>query len=355
MKIGLIGLPSVGKTTIFNLLTSTKAVTGTYGLKEANVGMAIVPDRRIDFLKKMYNPKKTSYAQIEFIDIAGVIPGSSARKFLDEVRDCDAIVHVVRAFENVNVPHINDGKKPADDLESLDVELLFADLELLDKRIERIKTGKKIKKEQQEELVLLERLYKYLEDGGDLRQVEISDEEEIQLRAYNFLTEKPKIVVINLDEMQFKNNDYPNKKEVADICESKEMPQIEICGQLEAEIEELSDEDKEIFMEDLNLEETGIERLAKVVYSHLGLISFFTVGEDEVKAWTIKKDTIARKAASKIHSDIERGFIRAEVVKYNNLEELGSMAKVKEQGLFRLEGKEYIVEDGDIINFRFNV
>lgn len=355
MKIGLIGLPSVGKTTIFNLLTGTKAVTGTYGLKEANVGMAKVPDGRIDFLKKMYNPKKTSHAQIEFIDIAGVVPGSSARKFLDEVRECDAIVHVVRAFENVNVPHINDKKNPADDLETLDVELLFADLELLDKRIERIKTGKKIKKEQQDELGLLERLYKYLEEGGDLRQVEISDEEEMQLRAYNFLTEKPKIVVINLDEMQFKDNNYPNKKEVADICENKEMPQIEICGQLEAEIEELSDEDKEIFMEDLNLEETGIERLAKVVYSHLGLISFFTVGEDEVKAWTIKKDTIAKKAASKIHSDIERGFIRAEVVKYNNLEELGSMIKVKEQGLFKLEGKEYIVEDGDIINFRFNV
>lgn len=355
MKIGLVGLPGVGKTTIFNLLTSTKALTGTYGAKEANVGMAKVPDKRIDFLSQLYKPKKTTYAQIEFIDIAGVVPESGAGKFLEQVRDCDAIVHVVRAFNNPDVPHVNNQINPVKDLETVDTELLFADLELIDKRIERIKTGKKVKKEQLEELGILEKLYQHLENGGDIRQVDLTEEEQKTLKAYSFLTEKPKLVVINVDEEQMKNNDYPTKQEVVDFCKNKEMALIEICGQLEVEIQELSEEDKQIFMEDLNIKETGIERLAKKVYEHLGLISFFTVGEDEVKAWTIKKDTVAKKAAGKIHSDIERGFIRAEVVKFKDIYELGSMAKVREQGLFHLEGKEYIVEDGDIINFRFNV
>jgi hypothetical protein len=355
MKIGLIGLPGVGKTTIFNLLTNTKAIIGAYGVKEANIGMAKVPDKRMDFLINLFNPRKNSFAQIEFIDIAGVLPEGGSRKFLDEVRDCDAIVHVIRTFENTDVPHVNEGINPVQDLEIVDMELLFADLELLEKRIERIKTGKKIKKEQQDELLLLERLYKHLEKGGDIRQVELSDDEEKNLRAYSFLTEKPKLAVVNLDEEQFKNSAYPNKEKLINVCKGKDLPLIEICGQMEAEIGELTEEDKAIFMEDLGIEETGIERLARAVYEHLGLISFFTVGEDEVKAWTIKQGTIAKKAAGKIHSDIERGFIRAEVVKYKDLKDLGSMVKVKEQGLFRLEGKDYIVEDGDIINFRFNV
>jgi len=355
MKIGLIGLSGVGKTTIFNLLTNTKAATGAYGAKDVNVGMAKVPDKRMDFLVGLYKPRKVSFAQIEFIDIAGVVPEGGSRKFLDDVRDCDAIVHVIRAFENPDVPHVANEINPAKDLETVDMELLFADLELLEKRIERIKTGKKVKKEQQEELVLLERLYKHLEAGGDIRQVELTEEEEKQLRAYSFLTEKPKLAVVNVDESQFKNNNYPAKEELIQLCRRKDMPLIEICGQIEAEIGELTEEDKELFMEDLGITETGIERLARAVYEHLGLISFFTVGEDEVKAWTINKGTTAKKAAGKIHSDIERGFIRAEVVKYRDIHELGSMAKVREQGLFRLEGKDYIVEDGDIINFRFNV
>ncbi|MFZ7101709.1 MAG: redox-regulated ATPase YchF [Peptococcaceae bacterium] len=355
MKIGLIGLAGVGKTTIFNLLTNTKAITGAYGVKEANIGMAKVPDKRMDYLINLYNPKKNSFAQIEFIDIAGVVPEGGARKFLDEVRDCDAIVHIVRAFENADVPHVNESVDPGKDLETVDMELLFADLELLEKRIERIKTGKKIKKEQQEELVLLERLYHHLEEGGDIRQVELTEEEEKQLKAYSFLTEKPKLVVVNVDENQFKTNRYHNQKQLEDVCAVKEMPFLNICGQIEAELNDLNSEDKAVFMEDLGIQETGIERLARAVYEHLGLISFFTVGEDEVKAWTIRKGIPAKKAAGKIHSDIERGFIRAEVVKYQDLKELGSMVKVKEQGLFRLEGKDYIVEDGDIINFRFNV
>lgn len=355
MKIGLIGLTGVGKTTIFNLLTNTQAITGAHGAKEVNIGMAKVPDKRMDYLIEIYKPKKNSFAQIEFVDIAGVVPEGGSRKFLDDVRDCDAIVHVVRAFENPDVPHVTESINPQKDLETVDMELLFADLELLEKRIERIKTGKKIKKEQAEELILLERLYKHLEEGGDIRQVDLSEDEEKQLRAYSFLTEKPKLVVVNIDESQLKNNNYPQKSDLSQFCKEKEMPLIEICGQIEAEIGQLIEEDKVLFMEDLGIAETGIERLARAVYEHLGLISFFTVGEDEVKAWTIDQGTYAKKAAGKIHSDIERGFIRAEVVKYHDLNELGSMVKVKEQGLFRLEGKEYIVEDGDIINFRFNV
>ncbi|NLT94113.1 MAG: redox-regulated ATPase YchF [Clostridia bacterium] len=343
MKIGLIGLSGVGKTTIFNLLANTKAATGAYGAKDVNVGMAKVPDKRMDFLVGLYEPRKVSFAQIEFIDIAGVVPEGGSRKFLDDVRDCDAIVHVIRAFENPDVPHVANEINPAKDLETVDMELLFADLELIEKRIERIKTGKKVKKEQQEELVLLERLYKHLEAGGDIRQVELTEEEEKQLRAYSFLTEKPKLAVVNVDESQFKNNNYPAKEELIQLCRRKDMPLIEICGQIEAEIGELTEEDKELFMEDLGITETGIERLARAVYEHLVLISFFTVGEDEVKAWTINKGTTAKKAAGKIHSDIERGFIRAEVVKYRDIHELGSMAKVREQGLFRLEGKDYIL------------
>ncbi|KJS81027.1 MAG: hypothetical protein JM58_17985 [Peptococcaceae bacterium BICA1-8] len=355
MKIGIIGLSSVGKTTMFNLLTNTKVATGAYGAKDVNIGMAKVPDKRMDYLINLFKPKKTSYAQIEFIDIGGVVPGGGTRKFLDEVRDCDAIVHVVRTFDNKDVPHITESINPAKDLETVDLELLFADLELLDKRLERIKSGKKIKKEQQDELELLERLYKHLEEGGDIRQVDLSEEEEKQLRAYSFLTEKPKLVVVNVDEAQFKGNSYPAETELSELCSQKDMPLIEICGQIESEIGDLTEEDKEIFMEDLGITETGIQRLARAVYERLGLMSFFTVGEDEVKAWTINKGTPAKKAAGKIHSDIERGFIRAEVVKYQDLSHLGSMVKVKEQGLFRLEGKEYIVLDGDIINFRFNV
>ncbi|MGI6227418.1 MAG: GTPase, partial [Peptococcales bacterium] len=208
MKIGLIGLSGVGKTTIFNLLTNTQATTGVYGAKEINIGMAKVPDARMDYLIELYKPKKTSFAQIEFIDIAGVVPEGGSRKFLDDVRDCDAIVHIVRAFDNPDVPHVTETIAPLKDLETVDMELLFADLELLEKRIERIKTGKKIKKEQQEELILLERLYQHLEAGGDIRQVDLSEDEEKQLRAYSFLTEKPKLVVVNVDESQLKNNDF---------------------------------------------------------------------------------------------------------------------------------------------------
>lgn len=359
MKIGLIGLPSTGKTTFFNLLTSEKAETGS-GKTEANMGTARVPDRRIDFLSELYHPRKTLYAQIDFIDVAGLVTGqdgqkSGAGKFLNDVRVCDALVHVLRAFRDSVVPYGEESLNPVRDLENVETELLFADMELIEKRMERIRTGKKITKENQEELERLEKCYQVLEEGKSMRDVDLSEEERTVMRNYAFLTEKPRLAVVNLDEEQFKIKDYPQREELVALCQEKNIPLLEICAQMELEIGELSEEDKALFMADLGLEETGIELLARNVYVHLGLIAFFTVGEDEVRAWTIPQGISAKEAAGKIHSDIERGFIRAEVVKYKDIYELGSMVKVKEKGLFRLEGKTYIVEDGDIINFRFNV
>jgi len=361
MKIGLIGLPLTGKTTLFNLLTHTKAATGMFASKaEANLGTARVPDHRIDFLSSLYNPKKTTYAQIEFVDIAGLTATqegqkSGSAKFLNDVRPCDALVHVIRAFGNDDVPHVTEKINPARDLEAVEMELLFADLELVDKRIERIKTGKKITKENAVELEILEKCYAALEAGSFMSEINLSDEEKVMLRNYAFLTEKPRLAVVNLDEEQFKAGSYPTKEELQGLCQGKNIPLLEICAQMELEINELEEGDKKVFMEDLGLAETGIELLARSVYERLGLISFLTAGEDEVRAWTIEKGLSAKEAAGKIHSDIERGFIRAEVVKYKDITELGNMHKVKEKGLFRLEGKEYLVEDGDIINFRFNV
>lgn len=361
MKIGLIGLPLTGKTTFFNLLTNAKAQTGRFsGATGTNIGTARVPDKRIDFLSGLYKPKKTTYAQIEFVDIAGLTASqegqkSGAAKFLNDVRNCDALVHVLRAFTNDEVPHVNDEINPARDLETIEMELLFSDLDLVEKRIERLKSGKKITKENQEELELLQKCYQQLESGAFMQDVELTEDERVSLKNYAFLTEKPRLAVVNVDEEQFKEKGYPHKEELQAFCQEKDIPFFEICAQMELEISDLDEEDKRVFMEDLGLEETGIEVLARNVYQHLGLMSFFTVGEDEVKAWTINKGLSAKAAAGKIHSDIERGFIRAEVVKYNDLMELGSMTAVKDKGLFRLEGKEYIVEDGDIVHYRFNV
>ncbi|HHZ16074.1 MAG TPA: redox-regulated ATPase YchF [Clostridia bacterium] len=359
MKIGLIGLPATGKTTLFNLLTGGKAATGS-GKTEANLGTARVPDQRIDFLSDLYRPRKTIYAQIDFIDIAGLVTGqegqkSGSGKFLNDVRVCDALVHVLKAFGDSYANPETGDINPAADLESVETEILFADMELIEKRIERIRSGKKINKENQEELARLEKCYQVLEEGKSMRDVELSEEERTAMRNYAFLTEKPRLAVVNLDEEQFREKEYPHRAELVALCAEKNIPLLEICAQMELEIGELNEEDKALFMADLGLEETGIERLARTAYAHLGLISFFTVGEDEVRAWTIPQGITAKEAAGKIHSDIERGFIRAEVVKYQDLYELGSMTKVKEKGLFRLEGKTYLVEDGDIINFRFNV
>lgn len=352
----------VGKTTVYNLVTNAGAETSNFltGKSEINVSMARVPDRRVDFLSDLYKPKRTIYAQVQFSDVPGLVRGSSQGKgvgnqFLDGIRNADLLVHVVRAFNSADVPHVDGDIDPLRDIETVDLELLFADMELIEKRIQRIQGGKKVTKENAAELEVLKKCYAALENETPLHRVELTEEEQKLLVNYNFLTEKKVILVVNTDEEQFKSGDYPGKGELEQLAAARGIMVIQVCGLMEAEISELPPEDREIFMSDLGVDELGVERLALAVYETLGLISFFTVGEDEVKAWTIHKGTDAKRAAGKIHSDIERGFIRAEVVKYSDMAALGSMTKLKEKGLSRLEGKEYIVQDGDIINFRFNV
>ena len=361
MKIGLIGLNQTGKTTLFDLLTGRDAgVSAAGGKGTANVGTGLVPDERVDFLSALYKPKKTTYAKIELTDVAGFsVSGdggsSGAAKFLNDVRPCDALIHVLRAFESETVIHDLENIDPARDLEAVETEMLFADLEMIEKRIGRIRAGKKVTKENEAEITLLERCYDWLEKGGTMHDMELSDEERAAVRGYAFLTEKPRLAVVNMDETQWESGAFQNNDALSEICSKLRIPLITLCVEMELEISRLPEEDKSVFMEDMGIIQPGIDVLARAVYGLLGLISFLTVGDDEVRAWTIDEGTIARKAAGKVHSDIERGFIRAEVVKYDSIRELGSMAKVKENGLFRLEGKEYVVVDGDIINFRFNV
>jgi GTP-binding protein YchF len=360
MKIGLVGLNQTGKTTLFNLLTGREGSAAAAGKGSANTGTGMVPDERVDFLSELYHPKKTTYARIDLTDVAGfAVTGegknSGAAKFLNDVRPCEALIHVVRAFESDVVVHDLDSIDPGRDLEAVETEMLFADLELAEKRIDRIKTGKKITKENAEELALLERCYGWLEKGGAMREMALTPQERTAISSYAFLTEKPRMAVVNLDENQWKAGAWPNQQALRALCAQLSIPMLELCAEMELEISRLPEEDKQLFMEDMKIEQPGIEVLARGVYGLLGLISFLTAGEDEVKAWTIEKGTIARNAAGKIHSDIERGFIRAEVVKFDDVKELGSMAKAKEKGLFRLEGKEYVVADGDIVHFRFNV
>jgi len=360
MKIGLIGLNQTGKTTLFNLLTGKVDGTSSGGKGSANMGSGAVPDTRIDFLSGIFKPKKTTYAKLDIVDVAGFSvsaegQSSAAAVFLNDVRPCDALVHVLRAFDSNSVSHDMGDINPARDLEAVESEMLMADLEMIEKRIGRIKTGKKITKENEFELALLERCFKWLDDGGSILSMDMTDDERLSVKSFTFLTEKPRIAVVNLDEGQWESKTYPNHDALKAMCEKLNIPLVELCVETELEITKLPEEDKAMFMEEMAIEQPGIAVLARAIYEHLGLISFLTVGEDECRAWTIENGTIAKHAAGKIHSDIERGFIRAEVVKYDSIYELGSMAKVKEKGLFRLEGKEYVVLDGDIINFRFNV
>lgn len=355
MQLGIIGMPLVGKTTLFELLTGSKEKLGNQG--KSNIGMAKIPDHRIDYLSDMYHPKKTTYAQLEIVDIPGLVPGAEkgAAVFLEAVRKADALLHVVRVFESDNVPSINNKIDPINDIETIKYELLLADLDLVEKRIERINSSKK-KSQMLKELSLLERLKDALGNEIPLSSVEVdSEEESLIMNNYQFLTTKPILLCLNIGEDDLITKDYPGRSEILAYAESCQYPVAEVAVNIEREIAELEKDEKQIFLQEMGIEESGLVKIARSMYKRLNLISFFTVGEDEVKAWTIEEGTIARKAAGKIHSDIERGFIRAEVVDYNDLTTLGNMAAVKEKGLFRLEGKEYVVKDGDIVHFRFNV
>ncbi|KKM09753.1 hypothetical protein SY88_16220 [Clostridiales bacterium PH28_bin88] len=362
LSCGIVGLPMVGKTTFFNLLTRSRKETSSFftGKTATTTETAPVPDRRLDFLAELYHPRKYTPATLEVIDVPGLVRGSSqgqgaGNQFLAAVREVDALVHMVRAFDNPEVLHVDGTVDPMRDIETVNMELLFADLGLVETRIERIKGGKKITKENQLELAAIEKCRAVLEEEKPVYQAELTEEERSGLRHIAFFTEKPMLLVINVDEKQLATGDYPQREQVRAYAGERNIPLLEICAQVEVELDELGPEDREVFMANLGITEPGIQRLARAVYRRLGLISFLTAGEDEVRAWTIREGLTARQAAGKIHSDIERGFIRAEVVRFNDLEEHGAMAKVKEKGLMRLEGKDYIVQDGDIINFRFNV